>query len=186
MGAIPRHDFVDEALKARAYTDGALNIGESQTISQPYIVALMTETLELTGREKVLEIGTGCGYQTVILSKLAKKIHTIERIKSLGMKARLRFKGYGLKNIVMRIGDGSLGWKEAAPFDRILAACVFPSMSKMLAEQLAENGTMVFPLTTGEGVQKLMRIRKKNGKLLKEDLGSCRFVKLIGKYGYKS
>lgn len=185
MANVPRHEFVDEALKALAYSDGALSIGFGQTISQPYIVALMTEAVQLQGKEKVLEIGTGCGYQTVVLASLCSQVHTIERVKSLAMKARERFKKFHLKNIVMRVGDGSPGWPEAAPFDCILAACAFPNFSRILFEQLVDGGIMVFPLTVENGVQKLIRIRKRGGEIMQEDLGDCRFVKLIGKYGYQ-
>lgn len=186
MSELPRHLFVEEAMKNQAYTDGPLSIGEGQTISQPYIVALMTEALDLTGNEKILEIGTGCGYQTAILAKLSKQIYTIERIKSLGMEARGRFKTLGLKNIVLRIGDGSRGWQEAEPFDRILLACVAPNILKNLLQQLSPNGKMVLPVVLKEGTQNLVRISKQGKSYKTEDLGECRFVKLIGKHGYRS
>lgn len=185
MGELPRHYFVDDALKSQAYIDAPLNIGEGQTISQPYIVALMTNALELMGKEKVLEIGTGCGYQTVILARLARQVYTIERIKSLGLEARNRFKSLGLKNIVLRIGDGSLGWQEAAPFDRIVVTCAAPKLVEPLLSQLADNGIMVVPVSSGEETQNMMKIRKTGQTFKTENLGGCRFVKLMGKHGYK-
>lgn len=185
MTEVPRHLFVDEALKSQAYTDAPLNIGEGQTISQPYIVALMTQTLALTGEEKILEIGTGCGYQTTILAKLARQVYTIERIKSLAMQARSRFKGFELRNVVLRIGDGSLGWKEAAPFDRILVTCAAPIVPEVLLSQLAAEGSLVIPVASNEpDCQDLLRIVKTKNGFKKENLGPCRFVKLIGKQGY--
>ncbi len=184
MSCVRRHDFVDEALVNQAYTDAPLSIGEGQTISQPYIVALMSQSLLLTGSEKVLEIGTGCGYQTVILAQMCKKVHTIERFKSLAMMARQRFKEYSLKNIVMRVGDGSLGWKEAAPFDRILISCVSPEIPKNLVNQLAPNGILVMPCSK-KGEQHLLRITKQGNQYQTEDLGECCFVRMVGKYGYR-
>ncbi|MBF0104092.1 MAG: protein-L-isoaspartate(D-aspartate) O-methyltransferase [Deltaproteobacteria bacterium] len=186
MSRVPRHEFVDDALKDQAYTDGPLSIGEGQTISQPFIVALMTETLLLSGAEKVLEIGTGCGYQTLILAMAARQVYTIERIKSLGLKARTRFKKFGLKNIVMRIGDGSLGWAEAAPFDRILIACAAPQVPDIFVKQLSEGGIMVIPVSTGSGHQDLLRITRKNNSVFTENLGACHFVKLVGRHGYQA
>lgn len=184
MTRVPRHLFVDDALKSQAYTDAPLNIGEGQTISQPYIVALMTERLNLTGTEKILEIGTGCGYQTTILSRLVKQIYTIERIKTLALQARARFKMMGLRNVVLRIGDGSLGWKEAAPFDRILVACAAPIMPESLISQLTMGGFVVIPVESSGGNQDLWKVTKTPDGLKKENLGPCRFVKLIGKQGY--
>ena len=185
MSGLHRHHFVDEALINQAYTDAPLNIGEGQPISQPYIVALMTQSLLLTGQERVLEIGTGCGYQTVILSKIAKKVHTIERYKMLAMKARQRFIGYGLKNIVMRVGDGSVGWQEAAPFDRILATCASPKSPQIFLDQLAPAGILVIPCSEKNGHQSLMRITKKDNGYRSENLGECCFVKMIGKKGFR-
>lgn len=185
MSQVPRHLFVDDALKAQAYTDAPLNIGEGQTISQPYIVALMSQTLKLSGTEKILEIGTGCGYQTTILSKLARQVHTVERIKSLAMAARQRFKNLGLRNVVLRIGDGSMGWSEAAPFDRILMTCAAPVMPEVLLGQLAVGGWLVAPVDSGRGEgQELWRVERKPEGFVSENLGPCRFVKLIGKHGY--
>jgi protein-L-isoaspartate(D-aspartate) O-methyltransferase len=184
MTQVPRHLFVDEALKAQAYIDAPLNIGEGQTISQPYIVALMTQTLELNGSEKVLEIGTGCGYQTTILASLAKQVYTIERIKTLAMQARSRFKQLGMRNVILRVGDGSLGWKEGAPFDRILVTCAAPVVPEALLAQLNVNGYIVIPVEAEHGGQDLLKVTKTATGYKKENLGPCRFVPLIGKQGY--
>lgn len=184
MGRVPRHVFVDDALRDQAYMDGPLNIGEGQTISQPYIVAFMTESLQLTGKESVLEIGTGCGYQTTILALLTKQVHTIERIKSLAIKARSRFKSMGLKNIVMRVGDGSQGWPEAAPFDRIIVTCAAPVKPEILMGQLKVGGFLVVPVAVGHDDQDLLQFKRNEQGFSTENLGPCRFVRLIGKYGY--
>lgn len=184
MASVPRHIFVDDALKAQAYGDMPLNIGEGQTISQPYIVALMTQALVLEGGEKILEIGTGCGYQTTILSRLAAQVYTIERIKSLAMAARARFKKLGLRNVVLRIGDGSLGWAEAAPFDRIIVTCAAPVMPDVLLDQLKVGGHLVAPVESQGDVQDLWRVTREASGYRSENLGPCRFVKLIGKHGY--
>lgn len=185
MSRVPRHIFVDDALRDQAYTDGPLNIGEGQTISQAYIVAFMTESLNLKGHEKVLEIGTGCGYQTTILAQLVQQVYTIERIRNLALKARARFKKMGLTNIVMRVGDGSQGWKEAAPFDRILVTCAAPLRPEALIGQVAVGGLIVVPVTNKDGYQDLLCITKTKEGCQTEDLGACRFVKLIGKHGYQ-
>lgn len=185
MSQVRRHEFVDEALKEQAYIDAPLSIGEGQTISQPYIVALMTQALLLTGQEKVLEIGTGCGYQTVILAKGARQVYTIERIKTLGMEARQRFKELRLKNIVLRIGDGSAGWSEAQPFDRILVACASPKIPENLIQQLSQGGVLVVPVTSQAGYQNLLRITRTQSAYKAEDLGGCHFVRLVGKFGYQ-
>lgn len=184
MGRVPRHIFVDDALRDQAYMDGPLNIGEGQTISQPYIVAFMTESLQLTGQESVLEIGTGCGYQTTLLALLTKQIHTVERIKSLAIKARSRFKLMGLKNIVMRVGDGSQGWPEAAPFDRIIVTCAAPVKPEALMGQLKVGGLLVVPVAVGRDDQDLLQFKRTEQGFSTENLGPCRFVRLIGKYGY--
>lgn len=185
MSEVPRHLFVDDALKNQAYADTPLNIGEGQTISQPYIVALMTQALGLSGRESVLEIGTGCGYQTTVLAMLAATVFTIERLKSLAFAARRVFKTLRLTNVVMRVGDGSMGWPERAPFDRILLGCVAPCVPKELLAQLAPGGCLVLPVADVQGSQSLIRVRSGSDGLIREDLGLCRFVKLIGRHGYK-
>lgn len=183
MGSLLRHKFVDEALQDQAYGDYPLGIGEGQTISQPYIVALMTEVLHLQGTERILEIGTGCGYQTAILAQLSEQIYTIERIKNLGFLARRNLKALEIKNVVMRIGDGTRGWKEQAPFDKILVAAGSPVIPEPLIEQLVLGGQLVIPLGA-EDYQYLARITRKKGQAQIENLGACRFVKLVGAHGW--
>lgn len=185
MSAIPRHLFVEEAFVDSAYGDFPVGIGHGQTISQPFIVALMTQSLQLTGRERVLEIGTGCGYQTAILASLVSQVYTVERMKVLALKARRILKEAGYKNIVLRVGDGTDGWSEKAPFDAILVAAGSPSVPKPLINQLAEGGRLVIPIGTEEE-QVLIRVAKRGGRIVKEELGSCRFVPLVGKFGWSS
>lgn len=184
MGEIPRQIFVDEALSDQAYQDHPLAIGLGQTISQPYIVASMTQALNLKGTEKVLEIGTGCGYQTAVLANLVAQVYTIERIKDLALKARRHLKELNLRNIVMRAADGTQGWPEAAPFDAILVAAGSPAVPAPLVAQLAEGGRLVVPVGS-EDSQNLIRIIKKDGRAFSEDLGPCRFVKLVGRHAWK-
>ncbi|EKD51297.1 MAG: hypothetical protein ACD_62C00291G0010 [uncultured bacterium] len=183
MNRVYRHCYVEEALCEQAYTDAPLSIGEGQTISQPYIVALMTQALSLTGHEKVLEVGTGCGYQTTILALLADKVYTVERFKSLAIKARQRFKELALKNIVMRVGDGSVGWREAAPFDRILLTCAAPGFPQQFVEQLTPQGILIVPCKNQGGEQHLLRMTKTEVGCETQDLGECRFVPMLGKRG---
>lgn len=183
MGDIPRHLFVEEALAEQSYGDYPVGIGEGQTISQPYIVAMMTQSLQLKGNEKILEIGTGCGYQTSVLASLAGQIYTIERIKNLAFKARRVLKELGYKNVVMRVGDGTQGWPEAKPFDGILIAAASPVIPKPLFNQLSEGGRMLVPIGDEEN-QDLIRITRIDGKPKVENLGPCRFVKLVGKFGF--
>src|SRR3989475_117532 len=146
MRKVPRHLFLEEALADRAYEDSALPIGEKQTISQPYIVALMTQALALRPTDKVLEIGTGSGYQTAILAELAERVYSIERVKSLALQARERLDRMGCRNVAIRIGDGPYGWGDAAPFDAILVAAGSPSVPPLLVEQLREGGRLVIPV----------------------------------------
>ncbi len=185
MIKVPRHLFVDESMRARAYVDSPLPIGEGQTISQPYIVALMTEALELTGKEKVLEIGTGSGYQLAILAELADEVYSVERIPSLAARAEKLLLGMGYKNIFVRVGDGTLGWSEKAPFDAIIVTAAAPDVPNSLKEQLAEGGRLVIPVG-GEYTQSLLKVTKVGyNKFHTEDLGGVRFVKLIGKQGWE-
>lgn len=181
---VERHKFLPESLRSSAYGDFPLPIGEDQTISQPYIVALMTESLKLTGREKVLEIGTGSGYQTAILAELAKQVYSIERIESLSRQAEQTLKALGYKNIEVRVDDGTLGLAEKAPFDGIIVTAASPSIPLPLTEQLNENGRLVIPLG-GSYSQMLTVVTKRLSKLITEEICSCVFVPLIGKYGYK-
>jgi len=184
MLKVPRHLFVDEALRDQAYGDFPLPIGEGQTISQPYIVALMTEALELKGIERVLEIGTGSGYQTAILAELALWVYTIERFQALLERAKKVLKELGYKNISFKLDDGTLGWKEAAPFDAIIVTAASPDIPPPLVEQLAEGGRMVIPVGD-EFSQTLIKGVKKGGKLHTKALEPVRFVKLVGAYGFK-
>jgi protein-L-isoaspartate(D-aspartate) O-methyltransferase len=178
---VPREKFFLRELLEFAYADGPFPIGEEQTISQPYIVALMTEYLELKGSEKVLEIGTGSGYQTAILAELAAEIYTVERIRSLSERAQKTLGELGYKNIRFLVGDGTAGWAEAAPFDRIIVTAAARAVPSPLTTQLAEDGIMEIPI--GErGFQVLNIIRKKNSRLVVESRDGCVFVPLVGEY----
>ncbi|MBI3638036.1 MAG: protein-L-isoaspartate(D-aspartate) O-methyltransferase [Candidatus Rokubacteria bacterium] len=183
MRRVPRHLFVEEALRDRAYGDHPLPIGERQTISQPYIVALMTSLLRLTGQEKVLEIGTGSGYQTAILAALARRVWTIERIASLATRARTALEGLGYRNVWIRVGNGTLGWPDEAPFDRILVAAGGPAVPPPLVEQLAPGGRMVVPVGAPAN-QVLTLVENVDGQIRKTACGECSFVRLVGKYAW--
>ncbi|WP_022855793.1 protein-L-isoaspartate(D-aspartate) O-methyltransferase [Thermodesulfobacterium thermophilum] len=184
MLKVPRHLFVEEALRDQAYGDFPLPIGKGQTISQPYIVALMTEALELKGKERVLEVGTGSGYQTAILAEIALWVYTIERDPDLSEKAKKVLLSLGYKNISLKIGDGSLGWPEAAPFDAIIVTAASPQIPQPLVDQLAEGGRIVIPVGD-EFSQVLVKGIKKDGILKTQTLEPVRFVKLVGAYGFK-
>jgi protein-L-isoaspartate(D-aspartate) O-methyltransferase len=185
MRRVPRHLFVESALQRRAYDDTPLPIGEDQTISQPYMVALMSELLELRGHEQVLEIGTGSGYQTAVLAELAREVFSIERIESLTRCAYacLQRLGYG-ERVHLRTADGSNGWPEAAPFHGIMITAAVQQIPRPLVEQLADNGYLVLPLGEAE-LQGLARIQKSGPGLEVHYFGECRFVKLIGPYGWE-
>ena len=183
MRRIPRHLFVEEALRERAYGDHPLPIGEQQTISQPYIVALMTALLALSGREKVLEIGTGSGYQTAVLAALARRVCSIERLAPLAARARAILEGLGLTNVWIRVGDGTLGWPDEAPFDRILIAAGGSVVPPPLFDQLAEGGRMVLPIGDESG-QTLTLVENVGGTMRTTPCGDCMFVKLVGKYAW--
>lgn len=183
MERVPRHRFVPPELAALAYNDEPLAIGERQTISQPYMVAAMTEALELTGVERILEVGAGSGYQAAILAELAREVVTVEARASLAASARERLMNLGYRNVWVEIGDGTLGWPSSAPFDAILVAAAAPSVPPPLFEQLAEGGRLVIPVGKAER-QTLMRIRKREGKPLEERLFDCQFVPLRGQYGW--
>ena len=186
MRTVPRHKFVQEAMAAQAYNDRSLPIGEKQTISQPHTVAIMTESLQLTGNEHVLEIGTGSGYQTAILASLVRKVFTIERIRPLALEARKVLDALMLLNVNIRIGDGTLGWAEEAPFDAIIVTAGAPAVPEALAEQLAPGGRLVIPVGDEKG-QSLLRItRQPDGSLTKETGKDCKFVPLIGAQGWDS
>jgi len=183
MAALPRHLFIDPALDARAYSDHALPIGEEQTISQPFMVALMTQTLDLTGDEKVLEIGTGSGYQTAILAELADRVFTVERIGSIAAAARERLTAMGYSNVVYRCADGSLGWKEMAPYDRILITAGAPRVPAFVGHQLRVGGVAVLPVGTDQE-QALVKLIKTEKGLERKILSGCTFVPLIGRGGW--
>jgi protein-L-isoaspartate(D-aspartate) O-methyltransferase len=186
MLKVPRHIFVEEAMAGQAYSDTALPIGEKQTISQPYMVALMTELLQLTGAEKVLEIGTGSGYQTAILAQLAARVYTLERIRPLALKARKALDSLGLLNINMRIEDGTVGWEAEAPFDAIIVSAGAPDVPQQLIDQLRTGGRLVIPVGT-QSEQVLARLNKENDcSVTREDFINCRFVRLIGQFGWNT
>lgn len=187
MENVPRHLFVDVGLLGQAYSDNPLPIGEKQTISQPYIVALMTQALELKGRERVLEIGTGSGYQSAILAQLAEHVFSIERVAILASRARKLLDQLGCYNVAIRVGDGSYGWKEEAPFDAIITTAGAPAIPQFLIDQLAPGGRLVVPVGSRDiqTLCKLTRSADNPQEIKKEDLGGCRFVSLIGEGGWK-
>lgn len=183
MAKVPRHLFVPEGMAAQAYSDHPLHIGEGQTISQPVIVGMMTQALELKGHEKVLDVGTGSGYQLAILCELAREVYSIERIDKLSHRARRVLYDVGYVNFKLRIGDGTLGWPEAAPFDAILAAAGSPDVPPAYLEQLAEGGRLIIPVG-GEESQQLMLVIRHGKAFEKRVISGCRFVKLIGQQGW--
>jgi protein-L-isoaspartate(D-aspartate) O-methyltransferase len=185
MLSIPRHLFVEEAMAAQAYSDSPLPIGEKQTISQPYMVALMTELLALNGTEKVLEVGTGSGYQAAILARLADRVYTVERIRPLALRARKVLDSLGLLNINLKISDGTTGWEEEAPFDVIMVTAGAPTVPPAYVAQLKPGGRLVIPVGD-EVLQTLVRItRNADGSVTREECGGCRFVKLIGAHSWR-
>ena len=184
MKKVPRHVFVEEALQNQAYSDHPLPIVEKQTISQPYMVALMTEALGLTGKEKVLEIGGGSGYQTAILAELAEKVFSIERIRSLALRARNLLYEMEYFNVELKISDGTYGWEDESPFDAIIVTAGSPDIPQSFIDQLGMGGRLVIPVGD-PSYQDLMRLTKTKEGVRKENLGGCRFVKLIGKYGWE-
>jgi protein-L-isoaspartate(D-aspartate) O-methyltransferase len=182
---VPRHLFVDEALRDKAYGDHPLPIGEGQTISQPFMVGRMTELLRLSGTEKVLEIGTGSGYQAAVLAQVATRVCTIERLANLAARARETIEGLGITNVWVRMANGTFGWPDEAPFDRILVAAGGPSVPPPLLEQLAEGGRMVMPVGPAN-YQKLQVIDKIGGEPRVTEDSECVFVKLIGKFAWEA
>lgn len=184
MRKAPRHLFVPEFIRHSAYDDMALPIGDDQTISQPYMVAVMTELLELKGFEKALEVGAGSGYQSAILAELAKEVYTIERISALADMARKRLMDIGYENVYIIVGDGTKGLEEKAPFDRIIITAAAPDIPLPLINQLTEGGIIVAPV--GERFsQILIKGKKDRGVLVREYHTPCKFVPLIGEYGWK-
>ena len=180
---VPRHEFIQENHQSEAYDDHPLPIGNGQTISQPYIVALMTEQLELKGGEKVLEIGTGSGYQAAILAELAKEVHSVERVPELAEKARENLSRVGVKNVSVHVGDGTLGWLEDAPYDAIIITAGTPTMPEGLADQLAEGGRLVAPV--GSRWRQMLELWiKREGQIQKREVLPVVFVPLIGEKGW--
>jgi protein-L-isoaspartate(D-aspartate) O-methyltransferase len=183
MERVPRERFVPTELIDEAYADRALCIGCGQTISQPFMVAMMTEALELEGGETVLEIGTGCGYQTAVLAELVPEVLSIERLDPLAKQSWQTLEALGYRNVTIRTGDGTLGWPERAPFARIIVTAMAADCPPALFEQLAEGGILVIPLG-GRESQNLQAIRKVNGRMISTSLSGCRFVPLIGEQGW--
>ena len=184
MREVPRHLFVAPVVASKAYGPGALPIGASQTISQPYIVARMIELLDLSGSEKVLEVGTGTGYQAVVLSKLAAKVFSIERVSELALRATELIKNLKISNISVKVFDGTYGWSDQAPFDRIIIAAAAPEVPQPLMQQLARTGVMVLPIGSGKS-QRLARVRRVGTGIQIEDCGTAEFVPLVGRFGWK-
>lgn len=185
---IPRERFVDEALRGKAYDDSALPIGQKQTISQPWIVARMSELCAPTGGGRVLEIGTGSGYQAAILSQLFEQVYTVERIAELSRRAQRVVRELGLENIHFKIFDGTYGWSEFAPYRAIVVTAASPEVPGPLFDQLEEGGRIVIPLGSSRdlGEQELVSVVKREGKPVREKHGKCRFVPLVGRFGWTS
>lgn len=184
MAAVPRHEFVPSDLRGRSYEDAPLPIGEGQTISQPYIVAAMTAALRLSGSEKVLEIGTGCGYQAAVLSLLAREVLTVECRASLATSAARRLARLGYGNVHVHCGDGTLGLQDLAPFDAILVAAAAPSVPPPFQAQLSEGGRLILPVGDAD-IQELQFIERRGGAFHTRILEGCRFVPLLGCHGWK-
>ena len=184
MLKVQRHHFVSQALQHRAYINGALPIDENQTISQPYIVAKMTEALQIRGGEKVLEIGTGSGYQAAVLAEMDARVFTVERFPKLATQARRRLENAGYQNVLVIAGDGTMGWPEFAPYDRIIVTAGAPSIPDKLTAQLKNGGIMVIPVG-GKDSQRLKIITRRGDTAMARDSIGCVFVPLIGLYGWK-
>jgi len=182
---VPRHAFIPDKSPENAYGDFPLPVGEGQTISQPYIVALMTQYLDLKADDKVLEIGTGSGYQASILAELAKEVYSVERFAVLAESAQAILNGLGYINIKIKVGDGTEGWEKFAPYDAIIVTAGAPSVPEPLVEQLAEGGRLVIPVGGGFS-QTLTLVKKQEGKIAQEEICGCVFVPLIGRYGWKT
>ncbi len=183
MREIPRERFLPSTMADHAYDDGPLPIGSSQTISQPYIVALMSEVAALRGDERVLEIGTGSGYQAAILSRLARRVYSIETIPALHDKATVALNALHCENVTLKVGDGSLVWPEEAPFDVIIVTAASPGIPRPLLDQLSPVGRLIVPIGEDE-LQTLVRVRRLDGSWQEEYFGECRFVPLVGQYGF--
>jgi len=183
MQKVPRDRFVPGRLKAEAYADHPLPVGYDQTISQPYIVALMTEALELTGEESTLELGTGSGYQAAILAELSGTVYTIDRLKPLVDQAKQTLDELGYKNIVYKVGDGTKGWAGHAPYDAIMVTAGAPDLPQPLIDQLAQGGRLIIPVGNRFS-QELIKVMRDGDRLRKRSFGGCRFVALMGEYGW--
>ena len=183
MRKVPRHVFVPQVVRAKAHGEGALPIGAGQTISQPYIVGRMIELLELTGKEKVLEVGTGTGYQACVLSHVAARVFSIERISDLALRAVDLVKELKIHNVSVKVFDGTYGWSDQAPFDRIIVAATAPEVPEPLVAQLARGGSLVIPLGKDQN-QRLALVRRIGTGIKIEDYGPAQFVPLIGKFGW--
>ena len=184
MAKVPRHLFLESELWEHAYEDHPLPIGAHQTISQPYILALMVEALELKGTERVLEVGTGSGYAAAVLSELCAEVFTVEVLEELALKSRALLSNLGYKNVSLLMGDGTLGWEEHSPYDAVAISAAAPCIPRPLVEQLKVPGYLVFPIGEEE-LQTLVRIRKDRAGIREEYLGDCHFVKLTGRYGWE-
>jgi protein-L-isoaspartate(D-aspartate) O-methyltransferase len=184
MGKVPRELFVPGNLQENAYSDNALPIAKGQTISQPYIVALMTEALELEGDERVLEVGTGSGYQAAILAEISCEVYTVERIPALSEKAEETLDHLGYRNIRFKVYDGTLGWPEHSPYDAVIVTAGAPDIPDPLVQQLKKGGRLVVPVGDRLG-QDLIKVIKKKGKTVRQNLGGVRFVSLVGEHGWE-
>ncbi|MBC8264028.1 MAG: protein-L-isoaspartate(D-aspartate) O-methyltransferase [Anaerolineales bacterium] len=183
MSQVPRHLFIPDDMRDLAYSDGPLPIGHGQTISQPYIVALMTEILELTEQQTVLELGTGSGYQAAILSRLVHQVYSIERHDALAQQAKKVLSQLGYDNIVIKVGDGTLGWTEHAPYNAIIVTAAAPDIPEPLTDQLTDGGCLVAPVG-GRWSQELVKIKRQGETVVREHLTTVAFVPLVGKYGW--
>jgi protein-L-isoaspartate(D-aspartate) O-methyltransferase len=184
MRKIPRHFFIDPGIVNRAYDDSALPIGDKQTLSQPFMAARMTEMLALRGSEKVLEVGTGSGYQTALLAELCFNVFSVEKIRALSLKARSLLDRLDYQNIALHVGDGTLGWSEHAPYNGIIVTAGAPQAPQPLLDQLSVGGRLVIPIGD-EQAQTLVRVTRTRTGFKQEQLGECKFVKLVGKYGWR-
>lgn len=184
MRKVPRHEFLPEAMRAMAYADNALPIGENQTMSQPYMVGLMSELLGLRGNERVLEVGTGSGYQAAVLAELCGKVYTVERVKVLAEKARAALDRLGYRSVAIKVYDGTYGWKEMAPFDAIIVTAGSPDVPGPLVEQLKMGGRLVIPVGERSGQRLIKVVRTEQGPVIENSI-SCMFVPLIGAHGWK-
>lgn len=185
MESVPRHLFVPEALKFQAYRDNALPISGKQTISQPYIVARMTELLDLNESCKILEIGTGSGYQTAILAAFGGRVYSIERVPELASKAEMTLRKLGIRNATVKCADGTLGWEAYEPYDRILVAAGSPAAPEPLIEQLRTGGRLVIPIGKDLKEQELVCFKRTENRIVRESFGKCSFVPLIGEHGWE-